>query len=142
MITAELVLTKEGARINGHPVLGVDEIRKWFLDEGCDIPVDAAASIARDLNHCALFSFMWKNTPEFSAARRNNKSWLSMQRIHTSLRSLQNELPVLIANTLTIRTSISAQPTCKTTHFRAQPHRLRLELSWKLPPHLRFHQNT
>jgi hypothetical protein len=89
----------DGPTINGHPILSVDDVRKWFSKEGCIVPEDIAAGIARDLNHCAFISFDWKNTPELTAARRKNPSRLSMRRIYIALNSLQNELPVLISNT-------------------------------------------
>jgi hypothetical protein len=92
----------DGPTINGRPALSVNEVREWFADEGCIIPVDAATSIAEDLNHCAFVSFMWKDSPELRAGRRKNPSLLSMQRIYTALKSLQTELPLLISNTLKV----------------------------------------
>ena len=92
----------DGSTINGRPILSVDEVQKWFSDEACMVPVDDAAAIARDLNDCAFVSFLWKSTPELKTARRKNASRLSMQRIYTALKMLQNELPVLITNTLKV----------------------------------------
>jgi hypothetical protein len=92
----------DGPTINGRPVLSLDQVRKWFADAGCTIPAEAAMPIAQDLNHCAFVSSMWKNTPELRTARRNNPSRLSMQRIYTALKSLQDELPLLIRNTLNV----------------------------------------
>ncbi len=89
----------DGPTINGRPILGVDDVQKWFAAEGCIIPPECAAAIARDLNHCALLSFLWKNTPELRAARGNSPSQIRMKRIYTALKSLQDELPILIANT-------------------------------------------
>jgi hypothetical protein len=71
----------EGPTINDRPILNVDEVRKWFSDEGCTVPVEDAAGIARDLNHCAFTSFLWKSTPELRAARWKTPLRLSMQRI-------------------------------------------------------------
>jgi hypothetical protein len=96
----------EGPTINGHPILGVDEVRQWFVDAGCKIPVEAAVPIAQDLNGCALVSFMWKSAPELKAERRKSPSRQSMQRIYAALKALQNELPVLIANTLKVHPKI------------------------------------
>jgi hypothetical protein len=92
----------DGPTINGRPALSVREIQKWFSDEGCIIPMEDAAAIAGDLNHCAFVSFFWKSTPSLRAARRTNPSRLSMQRTYTALKTLQNDLPVLIANTLKV----------------------------------------
>jgi hypothetical protein len=36
----------DGPTINGRPILSVAEVQKWFLNEGCKIPVNDAASIA------------------------------------------------------------------------------------------------
>jgi hypothetical protein len=49
-----------GTTINGRPMSDVEAVQQWFSNEGCKIPADAAAAIARDINRCAFESFMWK----------------------------------------------------------------------------------
>lgn len=88
----------DGATINGRPTLNVSEVQNWFAHEGCTIPSDDAEALARDLNHCALMSFCWRNTPELRTSRRDNQSRQSMKRIDVALQTLQTELPILIAN--------------------------------------------
>lgn len=89
----------DGPTINGRPILGVEDVQKWFASEGCIISAECAAAIARDLNYCALVSFLWKSTPALRSARRNSAFHLSSKRIHFALKSLQHELPILINNT-------------------------------------------
>jgi hypothetical protein len=95
----------DGPTINGRPILVIEEVQTWFLRAGCTIPEYAAAPIAQDLNHCAFLSREWKSTPELRAARRKSKSLLAMQRIYRAMRSLQNDLPILIHNTLQVHGS-------------------------------------
>ncbi len=89
----------DGPTINGRPILSVEDVQTWFGVEKCIICPECAAAIARDLNHCAFLSSSWKNTLELRAARRMSPFQLSMERIYTALRSLQDELPRLIPST-------------------------------------------
>jgi len=92
----------DGPTINGKPILSIEQVQQWFAKAHCDASFDDAKLIAQSLNHCALLSALWRNTPALKASRRNNPSLLRMIRIGEALRTLQTDLPVLIDDTLKV----------------------------------------
>jgi hypothetical protein len=81
-----------GPLINGRPALTIPEVQNWFrsvhlsgLDE------EAATKVTQQLNHAALFRFMW--APEFAEQRKACPSSVRMGRIAGALATLRDDLP-------------------------------------------------
>lgn len=81
-----------GPLINGRPALTIPEVQSWLRSvhlSGLD--QDAATKVTQQLNHAALFRFMW--APEFAEQRKANPSTQRMRRVADALATLRADLP-------------------------------------------------
>jgi hypothetical protein len=126
-VAKELIpLDEDGPTLNGHPILGVEDVRSWFSDHDCNISEEAALSIARLLNTYESEGFFWKDIPELERQRRDNPSRLRNVRIADALRSLQADLPSLIEDHLRVNPDPNTE--------RLRPHRALLDSVNDLAP--------
>lgn len=84
----------------GREALTVQDVEKWFKDAGQRTPFEATLEPIRDKLHYYVFiEGQWRDTADFKKTRKDNA--LKLRRINDALRTLQEEFPPLIENTLT-----------------------------------------
>jgi hypothetical protein len=102
MAGKKLVVEDYEPTLNGHPILTVNNVIAWFKERNCDVRERFALAIAERLNEYEFLGAFWKDTPELKASRRNNPSALRNIRVADAIKTLQEDLPSLIDDTLRV----------------------------------------
>lgn len=98
----------DGPLINGHPILGINEVQQWFSDAGYEANTESAKSLAQAINHAELFGYLWKNTSALRTQRGNDQFRLQCGRVTQALEVLRMDLPLIIEAVLKVDPNVQS----------------------------------